>query len=167
MAFKARLNFSVYLLMSFFIACILLVLCPGCKPEKNQESNNELLIRNHVTSKSKEFDPPQSFILELKSAATTIVSLELMQVDAVRGTTKIFSGRVLKSYKGGLVKGSLLQYAGISEKNYSANPSDTLIVFLTRHPKPLLNVNRNHVYYSTVEDNAIIKPYTKLDSLLR
>jgi len=167
MAFKARFNFSVYLEMSTFIACISLVLCSGCKPKKTQKSTTELLTTDSVTSNSKELNPPQSFILELTSAATTIISLQLTQVDAVRGTTKIFSGRVLESYKGGLAKGSLLQYAGMSEKNYTANLSDTLIVFLTRHLKPLLHVNRDHVYYSTVEDNAMIKPYAKLDSLLR
>lgn len=153
--------------MSTFIACISFVLCSGCKPKKNQKSNKELLTTDSATSNSKECDPPQSFILELRSAATVIVSMQLTKVESIRGKTKIFSGSVLKSYKGGLIKGSPLQYAGVSEKSYAVNPSDTLVVFLTRHLKPLLNVNRDYVYYSTVEDNAVIEPYAKLDSLLR
>jgi len=164
MAFKAKLNFSSYLVMSTSVACIVLLLLSGCRPKKN---NAELLTTDSVGNKQFESSPPESFILELKSAATTILTMQLTKVETIRGTTKIFSGRVLKCYKGGLADGSLLQYAGMSEKIYQINPIDTLVVFLTRHQKALLHVDRNTVYYSTVEDNAMIRPYLKLDSLLR
>lgn len=188
MAFKARLNFSgrnsyglscsyvsdhhIFPLKNKGFACVLLFLIWGCGPARSDKQEIKIDARDLVavidsaTSKATEPSPPESFILDLKTSANTIVLVQLSKVHTVTGTTKIFSGKVLKNYKGTISKGSIISYAGMSEKKYEDNVIDTVVVFLTKHQKPLPNLNYKNVYYSTVEENAMIEPYLSLDSLL-
>ena len=182
MAFKARLNFSgrnkyvLYCtaalnqftspLKSSIVTFIVFPLIWGCESNQSDTQGIKAGIKDSVISKVEETSPPESFILDLKTAANTIVLVQLTEVDSVTGTTKIFSGNVLKSYKGTLSIGNTINYAGSSEKIYKKHLPDTVVVFLTKHQKPLSNISRKNIYYSTVEDNAMIEPYLSLDSLL-
>jgi len=186
MAFKARLNFSgrnncvlydTAVLSQFVIplkrsglACLFFLLIWGCGPtapeQKEIDAAASVASVDSLTSKAQEPTPPESFILDLKTAANTIILVQLTKVDSVTGTTKIFSGSVLKSYKGILSKGNTISYAGSSEKIYKKDLADTVVVFLTKHQNPLSNISRKNIYYSTVEDNAMVEPYLSLDSLL-
>jgi len=186
MAFKARLNFSgtnnyglyrTYVLNQFAfplkkkgLTCLLFISIWGCGPTQSEQKEIDAAASvasvDSLTSKVQEPSPPESFILDLKTAANTIILVQLTKVDSVTGTTKIFSGSVLKSYKGILSKGNTISYAGSSEKIYKKDLADTVVVFLTKHQNPLSNISRKNIYYSTVEDNAMVEPYLSLDSLL-
>ena len=137
-----------------------------CQPGKTKNSEKSLSLADSDSMKLDETIPPTAFILDLKANAAIIISLQLTKVDTARGATKIFSGIVLKNYKGDLQRGSAIAYAGMSEKKYAQNSLDTLVVFLTKHKKPLLYVRHKNIFYSTVEENAMIQPYSNLDSLL-
>ena len=130
----------------------------ACQPGRTKNSAKSLPLADSNYFKSDESIPPKAFILDLKATASIIISLQLTHVDTVTGATKIFSGIVLKNYKGDLQQGSAIAYAGMSEKKYSQNFLDTLVVFLTKHKKPLLKIRRKNIYYSTVEENAMIQP---------
>jgi len=145
------------------IFCLFLL---ACQPGRTKNSAKSLPVTDSDYFKSDESIPPKVFILDLKATATIIISLQLKKVDTVTGATKIFSGIVLKNYKGDLQQGSTIAYAGMSEKKYSQNSLDTLVVFLRKHKKPLLHIKHKNIYYSTVEENAMIEPYSNLDSLL-
>jgi len=150
----------------YILPYIFYFLLAACQPGQTAKTGKQTSVTDTGSFKSTVTIPPDAFILDLEAIATTILSLQLIKVDTVRGTTKIFTGIVLKNYKGDYQEGSTIYYAGMSEREYRNDLLDTVVVFLMKHKKPLPNLNRKEIYYSTVEENAIIEPYSKLDSLL-
>lgn len=149
------------------LATFFLFLIASCQLKPADALTDQPIITKQDTAKVDESVPPEAFILSLRDAATAIVSVKLTQVDEVNSNIKVFSGTILKNYKGDLSKGIAISYAGMSDKKYPVNPTDTFVVFLIRHNKALSNLNHKNIYYSTIEENAMIAPYTKLDNLLK
>lgn len=155
-----------YRLLLFSMICVLFS-C-NANPDKRVMAASDSTGKKMDTSLiQQETFPPEEFIEDLKKQATDIALVRLVRVDSVYGATKVFEAAVIKSYKGKLSGHETTSYAGRSEKNYPKMLSDTLVVFLIKHKKPLANLNVPNVYYSCVEDNAAIEPTPYLDSLLK
>lgn len=110
---------------------------------------------------------PESFYKDIQSKATDIVRVRFLKVDTFKYNVKVYRTQVLKVYKGKLKTTQFLDYAGRSERNFSSNPTDTVIVFLYHHKKPLEHFEDKNLHYSVVEDNATVNNSKYIDSLLK
>jgi len=180
MAFKAIFQFlGSDIIKVGCLTFVSMLILSGCNTKEIEKSNDKtthppvekaiaaVVVKDSIDQSVSDGNPPESFVLDLMESATIIVLIDLRKIDSVRGTTKIFSGKVLRNYKGGLQIGSAISYAGMSEKTYGKEYRDSVVAFLTKHKKALLHLNRNNIHYSTVEDNAVLELYPKLDSLMK
>lgn len=151
-------------LLLFAIAGLVLACNSG--PDRSVGAENKAKTAVRPVQTEQEVFPPDNFVKDLKSNASDITLVTLTKVDSVFNAIKVFHAKVIKTYKGDLRSGEILKYIGMSELVYAKVPSDTLVVFLTKHQKALPHLT-SKVYFSTVEENAAIQPSARLDSLLK
>jgi hypothetical protein len=161
---KNKLLLFTYLSLAFTAASLI---C-ACNASSDHATVDSAKV--NATSKiaiQQEAFPPTEFINDLKVKASDIVLVSLTRVDSVGQAFKVFSGKVIETYKGNSKINASIAYTGMSEKMYQQHPVDTVIVFLVKHKVALTSIKIANVYYSTIEENAVLKPTTRLDSLLK
>jgi hypothetical protein len=168
----------------FKIAVVILILfslssCKGGRPDSknNQDTvqkDSSVVQKDSATKEQAIPQPvaetvhlPESFYKDIQSKATDIVRVRFLKVDTFKYNVKVYRTQVLKVYKGKLKTTQFLDYAGRSERNFSSNPTDTVIVFLYHHKKPLEHFEDKNLRYSVVEDNATVDNSKYVDSLLK
>lgn len=168
----------------FKIAIVILMLfslssCKGGRPDAKNNQNtiqkdSTIVEKDSVTKDQAMSQPvaeivhlPESFYKDIQSKATDIVRVRFIKVDTFKYNVKVYRTQVLKVYKGKLKPTQFLDYAGRSERNFSSNPTDTVIVFLYHHKKPLEHFEDKNLRYSVVEDNATVDNSKYIDSLLK
>ncbi|NQX41212.1 hypothetical protein HQN84_20345 [Pedobacter steynii] len=153
--------------------------CKGGRPDSknNQDTiqkDSSIVQRDSTTKAQTRPQPvaetvhlPESFYKDIQLMATDIVRVKFLKVDTFKYNVKVYRTQVLKVYKGKLKTAQFLDYAGRSERNFGSNPTDTVIVFLYHHKKPLEHFEDKNLRYSVVEDNATVDNSKYIDSLLK
>ncbi|RLJ76648.1 hypothetical protein [Pedobacter alluvionis] len=158
-------------------ACIILLtfLCiafAACKQNKSKNLSSTVVIKdsssivdkNLPLAEEKYQDPPKSLIQNLKQQALHIVLVNVTTVDSVYNSEKIFSAKILKSFKGRLKAGDSLKYMAMNDMKYVKHPNDTLIVFLDKSKSPVSSGDKDVFLYALENASFIGNKY--LDSLL-
>lgn len=109
-------------------------------------------------------EPPKSLILQLKQQALHIALVNVTTVDSVYNSEKVFSAKILKSFKGKLKAGDSLKYMAMNDMKYIKHPNDTLIVFLDKAKSPVTTGGKAVFFFAL--ENASFTGTKYLDSLL-
>ena len=124
-----------------------------------------LVNTNKHLEGEKNQDPPKEMVHELKKEAGYIVLVNITRVDSVYNAEKVFSAKILKSFKGKLKPMDSLKYMVMSDLKYIEYPNDTLIVFLQKAKSTLSFSGSKNVSFYALE-NASFTSTKYLDSLL-
>jgi hypothetical protein len=147
----------------------------GSKNDRDTVQQDHTIIQKHSATEAQTVPQtipetihlPESFYKDIQSQATDIVRLRFLKVDTIKYFVTVYRTQLLKVYKGKLKTGQFLDYAGRSERTFSSNPIDTVIVFLYHHKKPLEHFEAKNLHYSVIEDNATVENSKYMDSLLQ
>ncbi|TBO45261.1 hypothetical protein [Pedobacter kyonggii] len=134
-------------------------------PAAVNEDSLTLVNANKHLEREKNQDPPKEMVHELKKEAGYIVLVNITRVDSVYNAEKVFSAKVLKSFKGKLKPMDSLKYMVMSDLKYIEYPNDTLIVFLQKAKSTLSFSGSKDVFFYAME-NASFTSTKYLDSLL-
>ncbi|ARS42226.1 hypothetical protein CA265_22225 [Sphingobacteriaceae bacterium GW460-11-11-14-LB5] len=124
-----------------------------------------LVNTNKHLEGEKNQDPPKEMVHELKKEAGYILLVNITRVDSVYNAEKVFSAKILKSFKGKLKPMDSLKYMVMSDLKYIKYPNDTLIVFLQKAKSSLSFSGSKDVFFYALE-NASFTSTKYLDSLL-
>lgn len=128
-------------------------------------NKDSLALVNTNKHLEKNQNPPKEMVHELKNEAGYIVLVNITRVDSVYNAEKVFSAKILKSFKGKLKPMDSLKYMVMSDLKYIEYPNDTLIVFLQKAKSTLSFSGSKDVFFYALE-NASFTSTKYLDSLL-